>query len=97
VQRAATARALLADAGLLVFDDISSALDAATEQRLWQRLLTGGARPTVLVVSHRAAALAHADQVVVLADGRVAAVGPPEEVALAGFDLVGAINPASTG
>jgi ATP-binding cassette subfamily B protein len=75
LQRAATARALVADPALLVLDDLSSALDAATERRLWTRLLDGrhGRRqpPTVLVVSHRAAALAHADQVVVLEGGRI--------------------------
>ena len=75
LQRAATARALITDASLLVFDDVSSALDAATEQRLWQRLLAGragtGSLPTVLVVSHRAAAIAHADQVVRMDGGRI--------------------------
>lgn len=75
LQRAATARALITGASLLVFDDLSSALDAATEQRLWQRLLdrhaSGVGVPTVIAVSHRAAALAHADQVVHMANGRV--------------------------
>jgi ATP-binding cassette subfamily B protein len=75
LQRAATARALVTDASLLVFDDVSSALDATTEQRLWQRLLAGrdgtSVVPTVLVISHRAAALAHADQVVTMDAGRI--------------------------
>lgn len=71
LQRAATARALVADAALLVLDDLSSALDASTEQQLWARLLAAEPRPTVLVVSHRAPALAHADQVVVVDGGRV--------------------------
>ena len=78
LQRAATARALITEASLLIFDDLSSALDAATEHRLWQRLLaersSGGDVPTVLVVSHRAAALAHADQVVHLGGGRITAI-----------------------
>jgi ATP-binding cassette subfamily B protein len=81
LQRAATARALISEASLLVFDDLSSALDARTEQRLWQRLLAGhnngAAVPTIVVVSHRAAALAHADQVVYLDGGRVVAVSSP--------------------
>lgn len=76
LQRAATARALVAEPALLVLDDLSSALDAATERRLWARLLDRrrGRPPTVLVVSHRAAAFDHADQVVVLEGGRVASV-----------------------
>lgn len=90
LQRAATARALVADPALLVLDDLSSALDAATEQRLWLRLLDerqGQRRPpTVLVVSHRAAALAHADQVVVLGAGGVLARGTPERLRAEGLD-----------
>lgn len=77
LQRAATARALVAGAALLVLDDLSSALDAATEQQLWARLLATEPRPTVLVVSHRAPALAHADQIVVVEDGRVRVVAIP--------------------
>jgi len=93
LQRAAAARALVADAALLVLDDLSSALDAATEQRLWSRLLAprpgAGSPPTVLVVSHRAAALAHADQVVVVEDGRVRAIGTLAALRADGIDPLG--------
>ena len=81
LQRAAAARAIAAESALLVLDDLSSALDAETEQRLWHRLReerAGGARRTLLVVSHRAAALAQADQVVHVADGRIAAIQRPK-------------------
>ena len=91
LQRAAAARALVADAALLVLDDLSSALDAETEQLLWHRLReereATAAPRTLLVVSHRAAALAQADQVVHLDAGRVAAIGTPDE--LRGLELVG--------
>ena len=84
LQRAAAARALAADSALLVLDDLSSALDAATEQRLWQRLRenreAAGAPRTLLVVSHRAAALAQADQIVHLDGGRIVAAGTPHEL-----------------
>ncbi|HEY7780684.1 MAG TPA: ABC transporter ATP-binding protein [Ktedonobacterales bacterium] len=78
VQRAAAARALARDPELLVCDDLSSALDVETEQVLWDQLLARRERAggTYLVVSHRRAVLARADQVVVLAGGRVAAAGP---------------------
>lgn len=79
LQRVATARALVADPALLVLDDLSSALDARTERALWDRLREATAC-TCLVVSHRAAALERADQVVLLDAGRVVAVGPPDEV-----------------
>jgi ABC-type multidrug transport system fused ATPase/permease subunit len=74
VQRVALARALAADAELLVADDVSSALDARTELELWDALRRRGT--TVVGSSSKRAALARADVVVVLEDGRVAAVGP---------------------
>jgi ATP-binding cassette subfamily B protein len=75
LQRATTARALVRRPELLVVDDLSSALDVDTEAELWARLATGGPA-TCLVVSHRRAALLRADEVIVLADGRVADRGP---------------------
>jgi ATP-binding cassette subfamily B protein len=73
---------------LLVFDDLSSALDVETEQTLWERLFgrssqpagTGRDGPTCLVVSHRRAALRRADQIVVLEGGRVADAGTLNEL-----------------
>jgi ATP-binding cassette, subfamily B, bacterial len=77
-QRAAAARMLVRAPALLVVDDLSSALDVETEAALWARLLEApdGAPPaTVLAVSHRRPVLRRADQVLVLAAGRVAARG----------------------
>ena len=71
--RAATARALARPAELLVFDDVSSALDLETEQLLWTRLRQLSA--TLLVATHRREALSRADQIIVLKDGRVEAAG----------------------
>jgi ATP-binding cassette subfamily B protein len=74
VQRATAARALVRTPQLLVVDDLSSALDVETERLLWERI-AGRGPGTVLVVSHRQAALERADQVVVLDRGRVAGRG----------------------
>jgi ATP-binding cassette subfamily B protein len=74
VQRLALARALAADADVLLADDVSSALDAATEIELWQALRARGT--AVIGATSKAAALAQADRVVVLDSGRVVDDGP---------------------
>jgi ABC-type transport system involved in cytochrome bd biosynthesis fused ATPase/permease subunit len=79
VQRLALARALACRADLLLADDVSSALDATTEVELWTALRKEGA--TVVGATSKAAALAQADRVVVLAEGRVADVGPWDRLA----------------
>jgi ABC-type multidrug transport system fused ATPase/permease subunit len=70
VQRSAAARMLATEAELLVFDDLSSALDLHTEAELWRRLFEKR-EATCLVVSHRKAALARADQILLMDRGRL--------------------------
>ncbi|WP_432484489.1 ATP-binding cassette domain-containing protein [Kineococcus esterisolvens] len=87
VQRLALARALAAGADLLLADDVSSALDARTEVELWEALRGRGT--TVLGSSSKRSALAVADRVVVLVDGRVAATGPWRELEARWHHLAG--------
>ncbi|CAM3676178.1 MULTISPECIES: ABC transporter ATP-binding protein [Paenibacillus] len=79
-QRTAAARMLVRDAELYVFDDLSSALDVETERKLWERLFRERRGATCLVVSHRRAALNHADHIIVLNGGVIEAEGTAEEL-----------------
>jgi ATP-binding cassette subfamily B protein len=80
VQRSASARMFARRPQLLVLDDVSSALDVETERTLWARLFESRSDVAALVVSHRRAALAMADRVIVLDAGRVVASGTAVEL-----------------
>jgi ATP-binding cassette subfamily B protein len=86
-QRAAAARMFVRQPELLVFDDLSSALDVETEQLLWDRLTRRADQTTVLAVSHRRVALQRADWIIVLVAGRVAAEGRLEDLLAGSVDL----------
>ena len=79
VQRSAAARMFATDADLLIFDDLSSALDVRTEAELWKRLFE--LRDiTCLVVSHRHPALRRANQIILMKDGRVDDIGTLDDL-----------------
>jgi ATP-binding cassette subfamily B protein len=78
LQRLALARALAQQTELLIADDISSALDVTTELDLWRALRASGV--TVVGSTSKRAALAQADQVVVLVGGVIADRGPWREL-----------------
>jgi ABC-type multidrug transport system fused ATPase/permease subunit len=74
-QRLAIARALLTDAPVLLLDESTSNLDGRNEQLLRDALAAASQGRTTLVIAHRLATVADADEIVVLEEGRVVARG----------------------
>ena len=80
-QLLAVARVLLRDPQLIILDEASSRLDLATERQLAHAFAVLLAGRTAIVIAHRPATLARADQVLVLAEGRVVEQGAYRELA----------------
>jgi len=79
-QRLAIARALVVRPDIYVFDDAFSALDLATEARLRAALAPRIADSAVVIVGQRVSSIRHADQILVLEDGRVVGAGTHDEL-----------------
>lgn len=79
-QRLAIARALYKDAPVLILDEATSALDSASEKLVQEALRRLMAGRTTVVIAHRLSTIEHADQVVVLEQGRVAETGTHREL-----------------
>ena len=79
-QRIAIARALAVDPRVLILDDATASVDATTEAQIRTGLRTAMAGRTTLIIAHRLSTIALADEIVVLADGRVAASGTHDEL-----------------
>ena len=79
-QRISIARALLKDAPIVLLDEATASLDVENETKVQEALSRLLAGKTVLVIAHRMRTVEAADKIVVLADGRVAEQGSPEEL-----------------
>ncbi|MFN3429601.1 MAG: ABC transporter ATP-binding protein, partial [Candidatus Sericytochromatia bacterium] len=83
-QLLAIARAMLADRPILILDEATSHVDSATESALQRALATALEGRTAIVIAHRLSTIRHADQILVVADGRIEARGTHDELMAAG-------------
>ncbi len=79
-QRLAIARAVLADASVLVLDEATSALDAESERLVQKALANLTRNRTTLVIAHRLSTIRRADSIVVMERGRIIEMGRHEEL-----------------
>lgn len=79
-QRVSMARALIKDPSILVLDDSLSAVDAETEEHILRGLKRVMKGRTTIITSHRLSAIRHADQIIVMDDGRIAERGTHDEL-----------------
>jgi ABC-type multidrug transport system fused ATPase/permease subunit len=81
-QRLSIARALVRKSSLYLFDDCFSALDAATDAQLRAALKDETRGAAVVIVAQRVSTVMHADQIIVLDEGRVAGMGTHKDLML---------------
>ena len=79
-QRIAIARALVVDPRILILDDATASVDATTEAKIRTGLREAMRGRTTIIIAHRLSTIALADEVIVLADGRVAARGTHDDL-----------------
>lgn len=80
IQRLALARALLRNPLILLLDEATAHLDSETERAVQQALQTTRKDKTTLIIAHRLSTVRHADRIIVLENGKLAAQGPHDEL-----------------
>ena len=79
-QRVSIARALIKNPQLFIFDDCLSAVDTETEEKILNELKESSADITTFIVSHRVSSVKHADQILILNDGKIVQQGSHNEL-----------------
>ncbi len=79
-QRVAISRALLANPRILILDEATSSLDAASEALVQEALETLMRGRTTLIIAHRLSTIVHADKIIVVRQGRIAEMGTHTEL-----------------
>ncbi|MBD9454357.1 ABC transporter ATP-binding protein [Rhizobium sp. RHZ02] len=83
-QRLSIARALMLKPAVMVFDDSTAAIDAATEQRIRSAMRKYAADRVTIIVAHRLSSLMHANQILFVENGEIVERGTHEELLAAG-------------
>lgn len=81
-QRVALARAFIKDPEILILDDSLSAVDGRTEAKIIEHLRKERKNKTTFIAAHRMSAVTHADQIIVLEDGKIIEKGTHDELML---------------
>jgi ATP-binding cassette subfamily B protein len=79
-QRLSIARAVMLKPAVMVFDDSTAAIDAATEQRIRSAMRRYASERVTIIVAHRLSSLMHADRILFVEDGRVVEQGTHAEL-----------------
>jgi ATP-binding cassette subfamily B protein len=79
-QRMALARAFLTDPRILILDDSTSAIDSATEDRIQRAIASASRGRTTILITHRLSQIRWADLIIVVRNGRIAAMGTHDEL-----------------
>ena len=79
-QRLCIARAILKSPKVLILDDSTSAVDTATEAKIREGLAKNLKDTTKIIIAQRITSVLHADQIIIMDDGKVHAVGNHESL-----------------
>lgn len=79
-QRLCIARALLKEPKILILDDSTSAVDTATDARIWKAFETEIPDTTKIIIAQRISSVEHADRIIVMNEGQINGIGTHEEL-----------------
>jgi ATP-binding cassette subfamily B protein len=79
-QRMSIARGVVPGPGVMIFDDSTAAIDAVTEKKVRDALAEATAAKATIIIAHRLSSLLHADEIIVLEEGRIVERGTHAEL-----------------